>query len=235
MLTYTYKHNIYIYISTAPKSNVVTVNAMNTELADECVQASALCGNETSDEGLGSLNDEEMQELIEELKNVPMDDIGQIDLGPERVAVDQVGGLPPNIEDSVGTSLEDCTPIAPCSTVSSVEESRSQHEEQEVSMLFELCNLCKTTIDQHKKVLTAKRQLNLLKQESCFVPVTPEDIKNVRTVRAVAEHLPFLFSEKEALGFLSSDKVRRQQSINKANKLRKLCDGINHECDMATV
>ena len=93
-----------------------------------------------------------------------------------------------------------------------------------------LCAACEEADKAHAALLEADDALRFAQGESCFAPSTHREFEDVEVVRTVAGHLPSLFTELEANGYLPCDVGQRYAVVGLARTLLGACEALADAC-----
>ncbi|MBU62959.1 MAG: hypothetical protein CMI26_10710 [Opitutae bacterium] len=93
-----------------------------------------------------------------------------------------------------------------------------------------MCAACEEADKAHTALLEAEDALRFAQGESCFAPSTHREFEDVEVVRTVAGHLPSLFTELEANGYLPCDVGQRYAVVGLARTLLGACEALADAC-----
>lgn len=214
---------------TSPTVSTETNEATETTAASATIDAVVpeTIDSESLDDNnmqLGDIDEDEMKELLEEFEDTlkPNADEPSVITEPARVDVDTTDSL----DHAPSTSSSPPQPPSP-----SVAAASSVCNGDEFDMLDRMCTLCTAAIDAHTALLEAEDARQLLQGDMAFVPSTSQDHSNVEIVQEAAQHLPFLFTEREAQGYLPYNVADRWATIAKAHSVRASCDELARELE----
>ena len=204
---------------------------------------------------LGTFGKEEMEELMLELKDVISDE----DKSSEDANFDVALRPPTRIvvvdgEDDAALAVLDSdyssSSVATTTANSSEDDGGEpvvEGEEGEVAettvaaeedttttttyeLFGSLCAACEEADKAHTALLEAEDALRFAQGESCFAPSTHREFEDVEVVRTVAGHLPSLFTELEANGYLPCDVGQRYAVVGLARTLLGACEALADAC-----
>jgi len=208
---------------------------------------------------LGSFNDAEMKELMEELEGVDIisedskcdedhqtspdsdftnDSVAMTpsECGNDNTIDKDMGTEQGPTRVTVDTSASDGATypnaLDECG-VGEVDANGDIEDSNDLSLLEKMCDLSNRALAVHAEIIAARDSMSAVQGAVCFAPSSAREMEDVQIVKDVAENLPFLFTHQEAQGYLSCSVPRRYASISMARNLHTICTSIDRECSVA--